>query len=268
MMAERDASKHPQWETLAAYAEGGVEPSQATTIEGHLAGCAQCRLEIKQLARFQNIDNDEALCEEADWPRARFALARRFREKITPAIADVDQPPGSAAGASAESTARSTDAHAGERTTEPDADDGRPRGRFALRWLMPIAAAAVVTLVLLNTIPDSEPLFVETTLDVVRGGESVAQTIVLESPVGKVDACPQHFRWSMADSCDSFTLEIFTPDLNVLFHQADIRDTTYAVSDSLRSLLAVDRSYLWSVEGYIGLTLSAGSTSGWFTITP
>ena len=74
-MAEREFDNHPDLELLAAHAAGQSAENESAAIQRHLEDCPFCRLELKRLKRFANIDADEELLEDAGWRRAEFALA-------------------------------------------------------------------------------------------------------------------------------------------------------------------------------------------------
>jgi len=237
--------EHPNLDTLVDLTEGALTDAQAARVSQHLQQCVSCRLEARRLARFATIDTDEELLAEADWPRARFALGKAYQEKIRPAIST---PP--------------------EQATE--ISEGGARG-FRRRsvlprgwWVAPIAAAAILVLVFLAHDSDLGPGAPDVAQEPFRGGEQLTPSIAPVEPLGEVAACPRVFRWRTREAFGTYTLEIFTPELELVFQQENIATASYTVTESLREKLAPGQIYLWSIKGHRGLQAAAVSANGWF----
>ena len=247
-MVDPTQARHPDLDALADYAAGVLGQEETALLERHLAACHRCRLEAKRLARFATIDQDAELLADAGWSEARFALERAYRERVKPAVA----------AAAADAAPVRTPA-AGSSATNPH-----------LRWLVPVAAAAVLALVFIgfgrhdsgpgHGLPDRQAA------DAVRGGAVEEAVIVLRAPLGEIAAPPEAFVWETDHDFESFRLEVVTPDLNLVFAQADLDSSRFVVPDSLRALLHAGESYLWSVEGRVGLATSRMSQTAWFKI--
>jgi hypothetical protein len=268
-MGKRKRSEHPELEQLAEHAAGRLDAAEAEVVRRHLQDCPFCRLELKRLARFETIATDEELLVEAEWSRARFALARAYQEKLKPELeglgtpAAIPPPGGQVQPADLEHPADL--GHA----VDPKSPRGEPRRpATVLRWLAPVAAVAAVVLLLVNIdLGPDRPLPADLQ-DLWRGEETVEQVIVPVSPVGELANWPEFFRWRSSEEFDAFALEIFTPDLHTVFQQAQILADSLAVADSLRTLLAPEQIYLWSVRGYVDVAPVTTSVSGWFEIRP
>jgi hypothetical protein len=237
-MADDRRSNHPDLDQLAAFAAGELGAGEAEAVGRHLQDCVLCRLELRQMRRFESLEGDEKLQAEAEWSRARFALNRSYQDKIAPAVRR--------------------------------AETARPRHRGRIWWFVPAAAAAVVALVLIGQDPGPGPLSDGQPAGPVRGGETggpaaLSQVLVPISPAGELEGVPERFTWRADREFDAFTLEIFTPNLQTLFRQEGIQGTEFIVTDSLRRRLAPGQTYLWGVQGHEGLNLTAVSKQGWFT---
>jgi hypothetical protein len=236
---------HPNLDTLVDLAEGVLTDVQAARVSQHLQQCVPCRLEARRLARFATIDTDEELLAEADWSRARFALGKAYREKIRPAIST-----------------------APEQTIENPEDRARGSRRHSILprgwWVAPIAAAAVLVLVFLGQDRGLGPGSPDVGQEPFRGGQQLAQSITPVEPVGEVSACPQVFTWQTSEAFGTYTLEIFTPDLELVFRQENIATSSFTLTESLREKLAPGQIYLWSIKGHRGMQAAAVSANGWF----
>lgn len=242
-MTETERGIHPDLDRLAEHAAGRLPESEASAVADHLRSCPLCALESKRLARFAAIDGDAELLAEAAWPRAELLLQRAYADRVRPALA------GAGAGA------------AGTR---------RRRAVPRVRWLAAAAAAAAVVLLFVGNVERSPrlPLPAEGP-DLLRGGEGGtpgATGITLLTPLGELAAPPAAFAWRAERPCETYTLTVFTPELATLLKREGLTESRYALSDSLRGLLAANRVYVWSVQGQTGLTPSAASPSGWFRI--
>lgn len=248
-MTEALHGNHPDLDRLAEHAAGRLPEAEAAAVAEHLRSCPLCALESKRLARFATIDADAELLAEADWPRAELLLQRAYAEKVRPALA------GEGAGAGGDAGAAGT---------------RRRRAAPRLRWLAAAAAAAAVVLLFVGEVERSpRPPLPADGPDLLRGGEGgtpAAAGITLLAPLGELDAPPAAFAWRAERPCETYTLTVFTPELATLLKREGLTASRYALSDSLRGLLAANRVYVWSVQGETGLTVSAASPSGWFRI--
>ncbi len=247
--------KHPTLAVLADYAAGSLTKEEAEPISRHLDQCVFCRLEAHRLARFTTIDTDDELLVEADWSRARFELGKAYRETIAPAIAAV----------------RRQQEDKQQARNDPPREDRKQQGWDQGRWLVPLAAAAVLLLIFINLYrgPGLEsPNAWQDPPQPYRGEQQGEPAIALESPVGDLPACPESFSWRTDETFDAYTLEIYTPNLEVVFRQDKITAARFAVTDALRQRLAPGQTYLWSIQGQRGLRHATISANGWFKILP
>ena len=241
-MADQRQDRHVDLDTLADFIADELAPTQRDAVQQHLALCPFCSLEVKRLARFAVMDQDEDLLAEAHWDEARFALERSYRDQVKSFVQGQAE-------AAAEASAATSH----------------------LRWLVPVAAAAVLAVALLSggpkllTSEDGRSGDAET--QILRGGAAQANVIVPRSPVGEVDEPPALFWWDTQRAFDSYTLEVATVNLDNVFRQTGIVNTHFALSDSLRALLLPGRGYLWNVKGHDGLTAAVISETFWFEVT-
>jgi len=103
---------------------------------------------------------------------------------------------------------------------------------------------------------------------VMRGAPPVAYGIELMEPVGEIRAFPSIFKWKSDRMYDRFTLEIFTPQLDRIALERDIKKSSWKTPDSLRTALKPGVVYLWNVRGYRGLESATASPNGWFKFEP
>lgn len=225
-MSNLKNSDHPDLDTIAAHSAGELEAKATAAIDDHLRACWRCRQEARRLAWFETIDSDEELADEANWDQAELVLHRAYRENVRPPA---------------------------------------PRRRFQARWawLAPVAAAAVLLLVMLPDrradISDIPPVG-----DVIRGDEKSRLHPV--APLGEIPEPPTRFTWKADGDFDSYRLEIFLPTLEILFSGNDLTSPTFIVPDSLRAGFYPGQTYVWSVTGMVGLEPAAVTKSAWFTI--
>ena len=237
---EHSGSEHIDLDTLDEYLQGTLSWREAGAVRRHIKACPSCGLELKRLQRFRTIDSDEELARNGEWLYARTRLEKALGERILPAAAR----PG------------------------PRVIRLRRAARVA-RWLVPVAAAAAVVIIALrvsNEVP--VPPAPESGKSVMRGAPPVVYRIELAEPMGEIAAPPAVFRWKSEREDDRFTLEIFTPKLDRIALQTDIRESSWTVPDSLKPALKPDVVYLWCVRGYHGLERATASPNGWFRIKP
>lgn len=225
---------HPELESLLAFAEGELAADQAAPVAVHLEGCALCRLEIKRFAQFEAGGEDPEAAQDAQWDRAELQLARAWKEEIQPSIS------------------------------------AAPARRPRLLWLVPAAAAAVAAFFFLQPAapPEPGPLGGPGSTVVRGAGEIAAPEIILQDPMGELEALPEQFTWQTDRKCTSYTLEIFTADLQLVYFQTEIEKPFWDITKELKKLLEPDTVYLWSVQGYLDLKAVAESGNGWFKVAP
>jgi hypothetical protein len=233
--------KHIDLDTLDKYLQGTLAWEEAEAVRRHLETCPSCGLELKRLRRFEAIDSDEGLARKGEWLYARTKLEKALRESIVPAAA------------------------------APSARVIRFRRAVrTARWLVPAAAAAAVVIMIAHYAANDRagsPV-PESKRSVMRGAPPVAYHIELKEPLGEIETAPAIFMWKSERKDDYFTLEIFTPKLDRIALQRDIRESSWAMPDSLRSTLKPGVVYLWCVRGYRGLERATASPNGWFKIKP
>jgi hypothetical protein len=230
---------HPDVETLDVFRRGAMSEPHEEETRRHVDSCVECRLELKRLSRFEEIEADDELARDADWQAARVSLERVFDEHVLPEVVDRERP------------AR------GE-------IDGRPfRSRWQIRWLAPVAAAAAATLLVVTQVgkgPSDD-------LGPMRGPDVESSGIVIVEPTGEIEEAPKQFTWEAKTENDYYTLEVFTAGLENVYTEDEIPQSHWSATDSLRSLLARDTIYLWNVTGHKGLERETVSPNGWFKIT-
>lgn len=239
-MTENDATSHPDLDVLAEYAAGTLAQRDAPPVERHLPACLECRIELARIRRFAQIERDEALSAEAEWPNARAALERAYRTTIGPA---------------ARARAHRAREHgaASHRSIWP-------------RWLgVPAAAAAALALTVLAI--DRLDVSDRSEGDGAYRG-AAAEAIVPLSPAGPLTETPRAFAWRADGEFDSFVLEVYSPELEIVFTRPEIAGTMYAAGDSLLALLEPGRTYHWSVHGVRRFSSSIASAPAWFTLPP
>jgi hypothetical protein len=261
-MTDPTREQHPELEQLAAHFKDALPEAESAAVSAHLEGCAQCRLELLRLARFEGAEQDEEALRVAQWEKAEADL-----QDWRPA--------------------------AGARPGQPEKKQGNLLG-LSRNWhrtpgLVPLAVAAV--LVLMITLPnrssrdvlDRIPSFdgdqdslITSEEEVMRGGgsEEVALLALVE-PLGYLETLPEQFTWQPAEGNEVqptlYTLTIFTEELESVFVQevpatAEGGKQILATPDELRPLIEAGRTYLWGVRGYRQMELVAESPSSWFMI--
>ncbi|MCK5406467.1 MAG: zf-HC2 domain-containing protein, partial [Candidatus Krumholzibacteria bacterium] len=229
---------HPDIETLANYIDGQLAASDADATKRHLDSCPVCRLEIKRIERFEAIESDKSLREEANWPAAQVRLERAFRDNVLPEV-----------------VARQS-------------IDARPFwSRWQVRWLVPVAAAAAL-LVVFQIDRSRPPGTPSDDLGPMRGPTTEELSIALEAPSGNIERLPEQFTWRSTRKNDYYKIAIFTSDLTKIYEESELPESRWAASDSLRSLLKVETIYIWTVTGQKGVEREVVSPNGWFKITP
>jgi hypothetical protein len=197
-------------------------------LKAHVEACRHCRLEVRQLVRFADVERDTELAEEADWEGHELALQRSYAEGVR-----------------------------GENTSSPR------RRASRLLWLVPAAAAA---LLLFMALPDRIPE--PSGGNIVFRGDGGSTPLTGLAPTGELSATPAAFSWQADGEFDTYRLEIFTPSLAVIFRADDIAESPFAAPDSLRALFSAGETYLWKVTALVGIETAAVSDNAWFTITP
>jgi anti-sigma factor RsiW len=166
---------HPDIETLANYTAGLLNEGDADITSSHLETCRTCRLEVKRMERFERIDSDTDLQEEANWLSARVKLERAFADNVLPEVAQHEA-----------REARLKDA-------ERKIIDTRPFWtRWQLRFLVPVAAAVAVALVAIRI---AERIGPADDIGPMRGPTTESFDIAIEQPSGKIAEPPALFSW-------------------------------------------------------------------------
>lgn len=231
-MSDRRKTDHPDLFELAAYAEGSLDGKPQAAIRLHLTECALCSLEMKRLARFESIDEDQELMAEASWESAEAELATSHR----------------ASGFSGRKQSVSGN-----------------KNIFSWRWAVPAAAAAVLLVLFLPDVLESPERYSDQSSPL-RGGEELVTEIFPLAPVGELAGPPEFFSWKQGKPFDSFTLRIFTPELEPVYEEAGITSRKRAVADSLLASLRPGKIYLWTVTGHSGVEEAAASPAAKFSI--
>lgn len=231
-MSDLRKNDHPDLFELAAFAEGSLSAAASEAIGSHVADCALCALEIRKLERFEATDKDATLISESHWEEAEVQLASVYEENIRPKVF----------------------------STGP-----RRNGIFSRRWLVPVAAAAVVLAILLPRLP----LMVEGPegdLPPLRGGGETMVVLNPMMPLGEMVGPPEFFAWTTETRFDSYSLNIFTPELELVFEEFGITTEKFAVTDTLLTRIRPGNVYLWTVTGHTGLQSEAVSAPARFEI--
>ncbi len=221
---------------LALYRSGDLGKAEASKMEGHIRSCPLCRHELMMIDRFESIDGDTELERASGWKEARSGLERFFSEDIIKRSSTVTSRPGKKTG-----------------------------GLFQLRWL---ASAAAVVLIIIASIVGRGPGDVENgpTNDPVRGDGAEKIKIRLIEPAGDLGEAPGIFRWKTDEEFDFFSLEIFDADLAGIFSRENIKGMVLTLPDSTTGVFKKGETYIWSVKGHKGVTLSI-SGDQWFRIS-
>jgi len=228
--SEYGPDEHPELEVLLARGDGLMDADVAQAIDTHLETCPLCRLELKQAARFADLDQDDAAADEADWQRMAPRLDAAWRDH--------------------------------GRSEVPQ------RQRPVPRWLVPAVAAAVIALVVVNVGERAMRTPHGSGEDTLRGGPVAGPVIVDLAPQGELGSAPNLFTWHTEHEFKAYNLEIFTDDLESVFSVDGLQDPQAQLPDSLRSLLLEGRTYFWHVQGQEGLTAVEASETVWFRIGP
>jgi hypothetical protein len=231
--------EHIDLEKLSKYLEGKLSRNEAEAVRQHLDSCPLCGLELKRLRRFETIDSDGDLARKGEWLYARTKLEKALGERIVPAA------------------------------TGPGGRIVRfRRAARAARWLVPAAAAAAVVFVIAHFAANERSGAPAPGTSVMRGAPPVAYGIELMEPVGEIAVFPAVFKWKSDRMDDRFTLEIFTPKLERVVLERNIKESSWKTPDSLRTALKPGVVYLWNVRGYRGLESASASPNGWFKFGP
>lgn len=222
-MVDHNNISHPDLDRLGLYVTDQLNVTEAAKVERHVAQCAVCHAEAARLKLFLTSDQDADLNAAALWDETRFKLDRSYQDQVKPTL-----------------------------EPEHEALTSTPSIFPWHKWVLPMAAAAVLAMLLLG--PGAE-FFTGAPEDrgQLRGDGPLAKVIHGLQPAGLIHEAPDHFIWRSEGEFESYTLSIFTPDLDVIHQQTDIPDTTYAVPDSLAGLFTTEGTYLWEVKGYRGL---------------
>jgi hypothetical protein len=234
---------HPDIDTLAEFAAG---ESDDESTRRHLEECHQCRLEVRRLSRFQELDAldaDDPLLREAAWSTARTRLERTFREDVLAPVAD------------------------GRAVPERARASRSIWERWQIRWLVPAAAAAAVLLLVFQTDWVRQAGTPSEDLGPVRGTPVESPDIVLKRPLGKISTAPDVFEWQTKIKEDYYSIAIFTSNLEKVFEVARVIENHWTAADSLKALLKDETLYLWSVTGHKGVEPVTVSPNAWFMIT-
>jgi len=229
---------HPDIDTLVGCASGEYDDEDTRR---HVESCPVCRLELKLMDRFERLETDGDLLREADWAAAQPRLERAFRDNVLPEVV----PPASP--------------RRRESTSIWE--------RWQIRWLVPVAAAAAVLLVVFQADLTQEPPTPSEDMGPVRGTPVETPDIILERPVGNVAAAPEVFEWTPQTKEDYYTITILTPNLEKIFEVDRVPEARWVVTDSLKTILKRDAIYLWSVTGHKGVEPVTASPNAWFKIT-
>jgi hypothetical protein len=221
-------------EELDAYVRGRLERSAAAAVKRHLDECALCRLELRRMKRFEDIESDDELAGEADWESARFKMERAFRDRVLPTVI----------------AARSAGSEPGFLYN-------------VSRWLAPLAAAAAVIMLFASIEGLNPPQY---GFGPMRGGAGAEYEIVLDTPVGNIADYPDKFDWHSKIESDHYTLEIFTSNLRQVYVADNLGNSDWTTPDSVKTLFERGTFYLWSVTGYRGLEREIASPNAWFRI--
>jgi hypothetical protein len=231
-MSDLRKNDHPDLFELAAFAEGSLGEAAAASVGHHVAECAICALEIRKMKRFEGIEADQELLAASHWDEADTELEARFAENIRPGI---------------------------------EKPVSKSPKRISWRWAASFAAAAVVLVILfpgLSTMSDGpgegpSPM---------RGGEEKVAVLQASAPLGELVGPPEFFAWKTDIEFDSFSLRIFSPELESVFEKSGITAQKLAVKDTLLASLRPGKVYLWTVTGHTGLEPEAASDPARFHI--
>ena len=137
---------------------------------------------------------------------------------------------------------------------------------FLLRWIVPVAAAAVLLVLVMPDFLESPGRYTDQPSPL-RGDVQPAAGILLEAPLGELAGPPKYFTWKPDKAFDFYTLRIFTIELEPVYEETGITSRKRVVADSLLAALRPGVIYLWTVTGHTGLEQEAASPTAKFTIS-
>lgn len=223
-----DSKQHPELEFLLSRRDGLLPADEAAAVDEHLADCTLCRLALKQAARFEDLDQDDETAAEADWAEAEARLENPWPKRRRPAAVNP--------------------------------------WRDRSRWLVPLAAAAVLALVVVNVGQREIHQPFGDAVDSMRGGPVAAPVIEAVFPHGELDTIPAHFQWQTERDFESYDLELFTEDLVAILTLEGVPGLQADIPDSVLAVLKPGQTYFWHVKDGAGLAAQEASATIWFRV--
>jgi len=83
-MTGPDHAGHPHLEQLEGYVQGTLDAAARARLETHLEVCTVCRNEVRDLARFLTLEEDDELMSEAGWSRAELSGEQGWQQRHQP----------------------------------------------------------------------------------------------------------------------------------------------------------------------------------------
>jgi len=226
---------HPDLRTLEKYLHGELDDAGRRKLEGHLDVCPMCRVEVKTLRWFEEIDKDEELAQEASWDVAERILDNWAEEWVK---------------GKAESE-------------EPYTHIETAQRRISLSTLLsPLVAAAIIILIFIG-IRDS---FYSKYGSIMRSGMLEKNQIELVEPQGDISELPGAFVWNYSFDADEFELDVFTPELRTIVSVKRIKEGRYRIDNTLRASIEPGLIYIWRVSAYKDGEKISTSRTVWFRL--
>jgi len=225
---KHDPGQHPELEVLLSRLDGRLLADKAAEVDTHLAECVLCRLALKQATRFADLDRDDETAIAADWSEAAPRLDHAWRNR-------------------------------------PRRASGNSWPRRS-RWLVPLAAAAVLALVAVNVGHRDIQFPSGDGMDSVRGGPVTTPVIEALFPRGELDTIPAIFEWQTDLDFESYDLELFTEDLATVMTLKGVVEQQTDIPDSVLTALIPGQTYFWHVKDGAGLAAQAASATVWFRV--
>jgi len=235
MRKKNRKNTHPDLVTLEKYLHGELDDAGRRKLEMHLDVCPVCRVEIKTLGWFEEIDRDEEFAREADWDVAGRILDNWAEEWIKEKVR-------------AEKTYRHI--------------ESAQRKISLSTFLSPLVAAAIIILIFIG-IQDS---FNSRYGSIMRSGVLEKSKIELMEPQGDITELPDAFMWDYSFDTDEFELDVFTPELRPIISVKRIKGGRYRIDNTLRASIKPGVIYIWRVSAYRDGEKISTSKTVWFRL--
>ena len=238
MKRNDEYTEHLDIAILERYLHDELSGVEREKVKGHLEICPLCRVELKSLKRFEEIDRDEHLAREADWATA---------EKLIDGWAEEWGRERIGAG-------------------EVGGVESLHERKFGFGIIVsPLVAAALLVLMFIG-IKGSLNTGMHEFSNVMRSGTQIERQITLVAPSGDIMDLSDAFVWDCQHGDYSFRIDIFTAELTAVFSTKGIKGSSFKVKNIPRYLLKPGTIYMWRVSAYKGNERVSVSKTQWFRI--